>query len=87
MVDGIRHSGQDCIIRALELNPENALAWRDLGKCCDGGSPSIRKILAPIKKKIGTPPPPQNPKYPPLKRGILWTWLFLQNGHIFSRRP
>ena len=27
------------------------------------------------RKKIGTPPPP-NPKYPPLKRGILWTWRF-----------
>ena len=24
---------------------------------------------------------------PPLKRGILWTWLFLQNGRFFSRRP
>ena len=43
------------------------------------------------KNKIGTSPPPQKPKkpkiLPPLKRGILWTWLFLQNGRIFSRRP
>ena len=29
-------------------------------------------------------PPPQKPKIPPpLKRGILWTWFFLQNGRIF----
>ena len=34
------------------------------------------------KNKIGTPPP-QSPKYPPLKRGILWTWLFLQNRRFF----
>ena len=38
------------------------------------------------KNKIGTSPPPKKkPKIPPppLKRGILWTWLFLQNGRIF----
>ena len=32
------------------------------------------------KNKIGTSPPPQNP---PLKRGILWTWVFLQKERIF----
>ena len=42
-----------------------------------------RKIRAPIKINRHSPPP-QNPKYPPpLKRGILWTWFFLQNGRIF----
>ena len=35
------------------------------------------------KNKIGTSPPPPKPKYPPPKRGILWTWFFLQNGRIF----
>ena len=36
------------------------------------------------KNKIGTPPPPQNPKYPPPpKRGILWTQVFLQKERIF----
>ena len=42
------------------------------------------------KNKIGTPPaPPQNPKYPPppLKRGILWTWVFPAERTHFSRRP
>ena len=40
----------------------------------------LRKILAPIKIKSALPPPP--PK-PPLKRGILWTWVFLQKERIF----
>ena len=35
------------------------------------------------KNKIGTPPPPKTQNTPPLKRGILWTWLFLPNGRIF----
>ena len=36
------------------------------------------------KNKIGTPPPKKNPKYPPpLKCGILWTWVFLQKERIF----
>ena len=49
------------------------------------GTPKIRKILAPIKKikKRSPPPQTQNTPPPPLKRGILWTWLFLQNGRIF----
>ena len=46
---------------------------------------SFRKILAPMKIKSALPPPPpQKPQIPPpLKRGILWTWLLLQNGRIF----
>ena len=48
------------------------------------GGPYLRKILAPIKIKSALPPPP--PK-PPLKRGILWTRVFLQKERIFSRRP
>ena len=42
----------------------------------------VRKILAPIKIKSALPPhpPPQNP---PLKRRILWTWVFLQKERIF----
>ena len=40
--------------------------------------PFIRKILAPIK----IPPPPQTQNTPPLKRGILWTWVFLQKERI-----
>ena len=36
------------------------------------------------KNKIGTPPPKKkNPNTPPLKRGILWTWFFLQKERIF----
>ena len=37
------------------------------------------------KNKIGTPPPP-NPKIPPpLKRGILWTWVFpAERAHFFQ---
>ena len=45
--------------------------------------PLIRKILAPIKIKLALPPPKKKPKYPPLKRIILWTWFFLQNGRFF----
>ena len=37
------------------------------------------------KNKIGPSPPP--PKPPPPKRGILWTWVFLQKQRIFSRCP
>ena len=37
--------------------------------------PSIRKIRAPIKIKSALPPP--------LKRGILWTQVFLQKEGIF----
>ena len=44
------------------------------------GLPLFRKILAPIKIKSALAPPP--PK-PPLKRGILWTWVFLQKERIF----
>ena len=40
---------------------------------------SVRKILAPIKIKSALPPPPK----PPPKRGILWTWVFLQKERIF----
>ena len=43
----------------------------------------IRKIRAPIKIKSALPPPPKTQNTPPLKRGILWTWFFLQNGRIF----
>ena len=45
----------------------------------------IRKIRAPTKNKIGTsPPPPLKPKIPPpLKRGILWTWVFPAEERIF----
>ena len=39
----------------------------------------FRKILAPIKIKSALPPPPK----PPPKRGILWTWVFLQKDRIF----
>ena len=46
----------------------------------------FRKIRAPIKKKIGTPPPPKKTQIPPppLKRGILWTRFFLQKERIFQ---
>ena len=39
------------------------------------------------KNKIGTPPPKKPKVPPPLKRGILWTLVFLQKERIFSRRP
>ena len=45
----------------------------------------VRKILAPIKYNRHFPPP--NPKYPPLKRGILWTCVFLQKERNFSTCP
>ena len=38
------------------------------------------------KNKIGIPPPPKTqntPPPPPKKRGILWTWVFLQKERIF----
>ena len=35
------------------------------------------------KNKIGTPPPPKPKIPPPLKRGILWTQVFLQKERIF----
>ena len=47
------------------------------------GTAQIKKIRAPIKIKSALPPPPPKPKIPPLKCGILWTGLFLQNGRIF----
>ena len=37
------------------------------------------------KNKIGTPPPKKPKIPPPLKRGILWTWFFLQKERIFPR--
>ena len=43
-------------------------------------------ILAPIKIKSALPPP-KTQNTPPLKRGILWTWFFLQNRRFFSRCP
>ena len=38
----------------------------------------VKKNPRAHRNKIGTPPTPnlKNPKYPPLKRGILWTWRF-----------
>ena len=45
-----------------------------------------RKSLAPIKIKSALPPPPPPPTQntpPPLKRGILWTQVFLQNERVF----
>ena len=46
--------------------------------------PELEKKPRAHKNKIGTSPPPPNPKYPPpLKRGILWTWVFLQKERIF----
>ena len=48
---------------------------------------NLRKILAPIKIKIGTPPPPKPKIPPPPKRGILWTWVFPAERAHFSRRP
>ena len=46
----------------------------------------IRKIRAPIKIKSALPPPPQKTQNTPplLKRGILWTWFFLQKERIFQ---
>ena len=35
------------------------------------------------KNKIGTSPPPKTKIPPPLKRGILWTRVFLQKERIF----
>ena len=43
----------------------------------------VRKIRVPIKIKSALPPPPKNPKYPPPKRGIWWTWVYLQKERIF----
>ena len=43
----------------------------------------VRKILAPIKIKSALTPP--NP--PPLKGGILWTWVFPAERTHFSRCP
>ena len=40
------------------------------------------------KNKIGTSPPPKTQNTPPpLKGGILWTWLFPAERTHFSRRP
>ena len=43
------------------------------------GRRESEKSARPYKNKIGTPPP--KPKIP--KRGILWTWVFLQKERIF----
>ena len=37
--------------------------------------PKSQKNPRAHKNKISTPPP-KKPKIPPLKRGILWTWVF-----------
>ena len=50
----------------------------------------VRKIPAPIKIKLALPnPPPQkkNPKYPDLKRGILWAWGFSCRKNQKSQTP
>ena len=64
------------------MNPIQG-TWRK----CEGHRPlNVRKIPAPIKLKAALPPPkPQKttPPPPPLKRGILWTLVFLQKERIF----
>ena len=55
------------------------------GALWGGGGGHVQKNPRAHKNKIGTSPPP--PQKPPLKRGILWTWVFLQKERIFSRRP
>ena len=42
---------------------------------CEFGALRFRKICAPVKIKSALPPP-QTQNTPPLKRGILWTWVF-----------
>ena len=49
--------------------------------------PKVRKILAPIKIKSAPPPPQTQNTPPPLKRGILWTWVLPAERTHFSRRP
>ena len=39
------------------------------------------------KNRIGTPPPPKTQNTPPLKRGILWAWVFPAERKHFSRGP
>ena len=43
--------------------------------CCLEVPQSYQKNPRAHKNKIGTPPP-QTQNTPPLKRGILWTWVF-----------
>ena len=50
----------------------------------------VRKIPAPIKIKLALPNPPphkKNPKYPDLKRGILWAWGFSCRNNQKSQTP
>ena len=66
-------------------------AWRGwVGHACVRAS--VRQLLDLFQKnprahknKIGTPPPPPKTQNtpPPLKRGILWTWVFLQKERMF----
>ena len=60
-----------------------------LRRCARFARTLFRKIRAPIKIKSALPPPPpRNPKYPPpLKGGILWTWVFpadSERTHFFE---
>ena len=65
-----------------EGNCESKIASRQWGdNLCR--ETSIRKILAPIKIKSALPPPKPKTPPPPLKRGILWTQVFLQKERIF----
>ena len=43
----------------------------------------FRKICAPIEIKSALPPQKKTQIPPPLKGGILWTWVFLQKERIF----
>ena len=71
-----RETGQ--VVREKVRAPIQAVACLR-GRNLLGERSTLRKIRAPIKIKSALPPPPpQNPKYPPLERGIY--------GHGFSCR-
>ena len=52
-------------------------------RCVTFSSALFQKNPRAHKNKSALPPPKKNPKYPPLKGGILWTWFFLQKERIF----
>ena len=76
------------LAQGIPLKNAQALTLGGVGNlvgplCGLSGLVLVQKNPRAHENKIGTPPPPPNPKYPPLRRGILWTWRFSCRKNAF----